>query len=233
MPVADPDPLGAILENMRFIAVAIVAFAPALLGAQAKATPDAIARALQQRYQGIRDFSADFSQTYRGGPLKVQTREQGTVAIKKPGRMRWVYTKPERKEFVSDGTKIYFYLPAEKQVTVSRMPSDDLATTPALFLTGRGDIARDFASSFVEAPIPGTLGLKLVPRRKEPDYEYFVVAIDPGTLQIRSLTTRDTQGGDSTLTFTKLKENQGISDKEFVFQIPRNVDVVTTDDSPN
>jgi outer membrane lipoprotein carrier protein len=218
---------------MRFAVIAIVVLAPALLGAQAKPTPDAIARALQQRYQGIRDFSADFSQTYRTGPLKVQTREEGTVVVKKPGRMRWVYTRPERKEFVSDGAKIYFYMPAEKQVTVSPVPAGDLATTPALFLTGKGNITRDFSSAFVDPPIPGTVALKLTPRRKEPDYEYFVVAVDPGTLQIRSLTTRDTQGGDSTLTFTKLKENQGISDKEFVFRIPRNVDVVTTDDSAN
>ena len=54
-----------------------------------------------------------------------------------------------------------------------------------------------------------------------------MVAIDPATLQIRALTTRDRQGGDSTLTFTNLKENQGISDKEFAFRVPRGVDVIT------
>ena len=75
--------------------------------AQERRPPDAIARALQARYQGIRDFSADFVQTYRGGVLRTQTSERGTVAIKKPGRMRWLYTSPERKEFVSDGQKIY------------------------------------------------------------------------------------------------------------------------------
>ena len=69
--------------------------------------------------------------------------------------------------------------------------------------------------------------MKLTPRKNEPDYEYLVVGIDPATLQIRSLTTRDRQGGESTLTFTNLKENTGISDKEFAFRIPRGVDVVT------
>ena len=57
--------------------------------------------------------------------------------------------------------------------------------------------------------------------------------IDPATLQIRGLTTRDRQGGESAITFLKLKENQGISDKEFVFRIPRGVDVVRTDDASN
>jgi len=55
------------------------------------------------------------------------------------------------------------------------------------------------------------------------------VAFDPATLQIRGLTTRDRQGGDSTLTFNNLKENQGISDKEFAFRIPSGTDVVSDD----
>ena len=82
----------------------------------AGADADALARALQQRYQTITDFSADFVHTYRGGVLRTQTRERGTVKIKKPGKMRWVYTAPERKEFVSDGVKIYSHIPQDRQV---------------------------------------------------------------------------------------------------------------------
>jgi outer membrane lipoprotein carrier protein len=85
-------------------------------------TPDALARALQKRYQGIADFSADFVQVYRGGVLKTQSREEGKVSVKKPGRMRWTYVKPERKEFVSDGTKVYSYIPLDQRVIVSPVP---------------------------------------------------------------------------------------------------------------
>jgi outer membrane lipoprotein carrier protein len=198
------------------------------LPAQAQRTPEELARALQTRYLGIRDFSADFVQTYRGGVLKTQTTERGTVVVKKPGKMRWVYTHPERKELVSDGQKIYWYVPDDRQVVVSDMPAADQATTPALFLTGKGDIARDFTASFVSAPAPTAgMPLKLVPKRPEPEYEYLVLTVDPASLQIRTLTTRDRQGGESTLTFSSMKENRGVSDKEFVFRVPRGVDVVT------
>ena len=195
--------------------------------AQAPSEPERLALALQQRYQGIRDFAADFVHTYRGGVLRTQTTERGTVVIKKPGRMRWVYTTPERKEFVSDGFKVYSYLPEDRQVIVTTLPPDDLATTPTAFLTGRGDIARDFTAEFDETSSTGTTALKLTPRRPEPEYEYLVVTVDPVTLQIRALTTRDRQGGDSTLAFSNLKENQGVADKEFVFRIPQGVDVIT------
>jgi len=212
----------------RLIAGFVVAgLLPALLTGQSRPTPDALARSLQQRYQGVRDFSAAFVQSYRGGVLRTQTQERGTVSVKKPGLMRWTYTNPERKEFVSDGRRVYFYVPEDKQVIVSDVPPDNQATTPALFLAGKGDIGRDFTAVYADAsPVPGTLALRLTPRRAEPEYEYLVVAMDPATLQIRALVTRDRQGGESTLTFADLKENRGISDKDFVFRVPRGVDVV-------
>ena len=210
-------------------AILIAVLVPAGLAAaqQPRPTADALAKSLQQRYQGIQDFSADFEQSYRGGVLRTQTRERGTVTVKKPGRMRWVYTAPERKEFVADGTKVYSYIPQDKQVIVTDVPAGNQAATPALFLAGKGDISRDFTAAYVEGAAPGTLALKLTPRRSEPEYEYLVVAVDPATLQIRALTTRDRQGGESTLTFRNLKENRGVSDKEFAFRIPRGVDVIT------
>src|SRR5947207_13938098 len=96
--------------------------------AQTKPAPEALARSLQQRYQGIKDFSADFVHNYRGGVLKTQTQERGKVTVKKPSRMHWTYTTPEKKEFVSDGVKIYSYIPQEKQVILSNVPPDDQAT---------------------------------------------------------------------------------------------------------
>ncbi len=205
----------------------VLSLIPAVIGAQGRPAPDALAKSLQQRYQGIRDFSADFVHSYRGGVLRTQTRERGTVSVKKPGRMRWIYTAPEKKEFVADGQKVYSYIPQDKQVIVSDVPPENQATTPALFLAGKGDISRDFTAAYVDAAAPGTVALKLTPRKSEGEYEYLVVAVDPVTLQIRALTTRDRQGGESTLTFTNLKENQGISDKEFAFRMPRGVDVIT------
>ena len=43
--------------------------------------------------------------------------------------MHWTYTAPEKKEFVSDGVKIYSYIPQDRQVIVSSVPADDQATT--------------------------------------------------------------------------------------------------------
>jgi len=212
--------------RLTSIVIVLAILAPALR-AQAPQSPEAVAQALQKRYEGIRDFSADFVHTYRGGVLKTETREQGIVSVKKPGMMRWIYVKPERKEFVSDGKKVYSYIPEDKQVIVANVPADDVATSPAMFLAGKGDITRDFASTFEGGPPAGAVALKLTPKKNEPEYEYLVVTVDAKTLQLRGLTTKDRQGGLSTLIFSNLKENTGISDKEFAFRVPRGVDVIT------
>ena len=212
------------------LALAVFAVTGSLLAQEpaGKLSAEEVAAKVQQRYDTIRDFEADFVQSYQGGLLRTRTTEQGTVAIKRPGRMRWVYTKPERKEFVSNGRQIYSYLPRDKQVIVSPMP-DEAQNTPALFLTGRGHLVRDFIASFADVPDApaGAIGLKLVPRKEDPEVEWLMIAVDAATFQLRQLVALDRQGGRSSFTFTNMKENRNLSDTIFDFKVPRGVDVIT------
>jgi outer membrane lipoprotein carrier protein len=195
------------------------------------ATAPELAQALQKKYDGVKDFSADFTHIYEGGVLRKQITERGRMIIKKPGRMRWQYTAPEEKLFVSDGVKMYSYIPQDKQVIVATVPPEDAAATPTLFLAGKGSLTRDFTPSLVELPpgMPaGSRALKLVPKAKQSDYDWLVLVVDPASLDIRGLVTVDAQGGKSSFLFTNLQHNVGLADKDFAFKIPRGVDVVSS-----
>ncbi len=201
----------------------------------AEPTAQELAQALQKRIDGIRDFTADFVHTYEGGVLRKQVVERGRLLVKKPGKMRWEYTAPEAKTFVSDGVKMYSYIPADKQVVVSPVPSNDEASTPALFLAGKGSLTRDFTASLTTAPAAAAgaqggraLALKLVPKVHQQDYDEMVLVVDRDSLAFRGLVTVDAQGGKSSFSFTNLKENASLTDKDFAFKIPRGVDVVST-----
>jgi outer membrane lipoprotein carrier protein len=194
-----------------------------------------LASALQRKYDGIKDFSADFTHAYEGGVLRKQITERGRLLVKKPGKMRWDYSAPEPKQFVSDGVKMYSYLPQDKQVIVANVAPDDQATTPTLFLAGKGNLTRDFTPSLIDTPpgMPaGSRALKFVPKARQPDYDWLVLVVDAVSLTIRGLVTVDAQGGKSTFSFTNLKENVGLADKEFAFRIPRGVDVVSASSRP-
>src|SRR3954467_189135 len=136
----------------RIIGVLALAAIATPGGHAADTTAPELAAALQRKYDGIKDFSADFTHTYEGGVLKKQITERGHLLVKKPGKMRWDYSAPEPKQFVSDGVKMYSYIPEDKQVIVATVPQDDEAPTPTLFLAGKGNVTRDFTPSLVDAP---------------------------------------------------------------------------------
>jgi outer membrane lipoprotein carrier protein len=218
------------IRARRFPAAALLLLAATVGPQAAETTAPELAAALQKRYDSIKDFSADFVHAYEGGVLRKQIVERGKLLIKKPGKMRWEYTAPEQKLFVSDGVKLYSYIPQDKQVIVSSVPAADDATTPTLFLAGKGNLTRDFTASLVPLPAgmpAGTRALKLVPKVPQRDYEWLTLVVDPVTLTIRGLVTTDAQGGTSSFSFTNMKENIGSADKDFAFKIPRGVDVVS------
>jgi outer membrane lipoprotein carrier protein len=210
----------------RFVLSALLLVAPVAAAGQARPAVET-AQAVQQKYDQVRDFTADFTHVYEGGVLKKKSIESGTVQIKKPGRMRWEYTKPDKKTFVSDGRRIFSYIPADKQVITTAVPADAEATTAVLFLAGRGNLARDFKVSYADGAPDGTLLLRLDPKQKQRDYDWLVLGVDAKTLQIRSLTAADQQGGRSTFQFTNYRENTGLADSVFGFKIPKGVDVIT------
>ncbi|MCU1382626.1 MAG: lolA [Acidobacteria bacterium] len=220
----------SLFRTAAFAVAACAALGGPLVARAADATAPELAAALQRKYDGIKDFSADFKHVYEGGVLRKQITERGHLLVKKPGKMRWDYAEPEPKQFVSDGVKMYSYIPQDKQVIVATVPADEEAPTPTLFLAGKGNVTRDFTPSLVDAPAgmpAGSRALKLVPTAKQRDYDWLVLVLEPSTLALRGLMTVDAQGGTSTFAFTNLKENVGVADKEFAFKIPRGVDVVT------
>jgi outer membrane lipoprotein carrier protein len=102
------------LVTAASLAATLLAAAPA----SPRAGAEDVARRVEERQRTVQDLQARFVQTYRSGVLGREIVESGTVSIKRPGRMRWDYRKPESKTFVSDGKVFYFYVPADKQVIV-------------------------------------------------------------------------------------------------------------------
>ena len=185
--------------------------------------------ALQAKYDTVDSFSADFEHSYSGGLLRTSVVERGTVLIKKPGMMRWRYTWPEEKLFVSDGASLYSYIPADRQVIVGAVPAGDNVSTPALFLAGRGRLAQDFVVAYDDAAAAPARrwALDLTPVRDDADYVRLRLEVDRATLSFTRLQAIDFQGAVSSFAFTNLEENVSVPDARFAFEIPAGVDVIT------
>lgn len=185
-----------------------------------------LAQAIQSHYASVADFSADFTHAYKGGLLPQTSVEYGKVKIKKPGRMHWSYTRPEVKEIVADGRILYTYIKADRVCYVSDLPAGDSAPTALLFLTGRGDLMRDFKSVLSPTQSATEWRLQLTPIKKEADFTQLTIGVDPKSLKMMTLESIDADGGKSTFTFVNLRENTSVPDKEFFFTPPKGVDVI-------
>jgi outer membrane lipoprotein carrier protein len=212
----------------RVLTVLCFAAAVAIAAEQSQPPAAEIAAALQREYDSVRSFTADFTHLFEGGVLRRKAAESGKVFIKKPGKMRWNYDSPERKEFVSDGKKIYLYLPVDKQVMVSAVPPEDQATSAVLFLMGKGNLTRDFTVSYGEGGTEDTYVLRLQPKIRDAEYDWLQLTIERESMQIRSLTAGDAQGGRSTFRFSNFKENPNLSDNTFVFTIPPGTEIIAS-----
>jgi outer membrane lipoprotein carrier protein len=200
------------------VAALIAAWVPGALAGEA----EDLARRLEERHRRLTDLTARFVQKYRSGALGREVVERGVVSIKQPGRMRWEYQQPEKKLFVSDGKTFYFYVPADKQVLVREQAGE--RSVPAQLLSGRGDLLSEFKASIEDSPEGRRL--LLIPRSPDPEVESVLVDLDEQA-RIRSIEVVDAQGNRSLFEFHDIKENVGLKDKLFHFEVPRGVEVVT------
>lgn len=195
-------------------------------GAPIQSAPPAaeLAARLQARYESIRDFTADFTQTYRGVLLRQAATERGTAMVKKPNRIRFAYASPEAKLFVSDGTVLKTYYPEERAGSIQPLPAEGEASTALLFLAGRGHLVRDFTASIVAGAPAGEWHLGLVPRSPQADFDTLTLYTDARTLALLGFATTDDQGTNE-IRFSHLKENTGLPDRAFAFTFPKGTDI--------
>ena len=196
---------------------------PAQATAQTQLSAADLASRIQAHYDTVKDFRSDFTQTGKGGFLRGGTEARGQVLVKKPDRMRWKYTSKPEREIVADGSRIYDYVRVDNIVSVEPQPQGDQASTALLFLAGRGNLSRDFTPSVPAVQPAGQWHLVLEPKRPQPDFTTLTLIVERQSLKLAGLIKADAQGETYTFQFPNLRENVGLTDKEFVFVPPAGV----------
>jgi len=193
-----------------------------------------IVERVQKVYELTEDISADFVQVSTLKSLAVTgpaggRREQqaaGKVRIKKPGMIRWDYSKPEALVLVSDGRVLWRYASAEAVAY-----KDSLAgagKTPLSFLTGMGKIEEDFATRLVTDKESGDARVylvELVPKEPLPTVERLWLDVDRDTFWLKRVTLWDHFGNKTVLGFSNVRLNVGLSSSLFRFTPPAGVRV--------
>src|SRR3954451_11774348 len=110
---------------------------------------DQVADDLDRHYNDLRSLRAGFTETYRGAG--ITRSESGTLWLRRPGKMRWEYTAPREKLFVSDGKTAYFYVPGERQARKAPIEKLDDLRSPLRYLLGKTKLKKEFESLTVRS----------------------------------------------------------------------------------
>jgi outer membrane lipoprotein carrier protein len=194
------------------------------------AQPDlnTLLKGVEQRYNRAKTLQVHFVESYTVQG-KARKSESGELTLRKPGRMRWDYTAPAGKLFVSDGKDVYLYTPETHRVERTRLKASDDMRAPLAFLLGKLDFAKDFRDFELK---PEGTNFLLTAKAKNDKFPYeqveMVVTAD---YEIQRLTINLQDMSLLTFQLDGEKLNPPVDDALFRFQMPAGATLVDAEGS--
>ena len=191
--------------------------------------PDArqSAAVIDARYNGMKSLRADFTEIYSGGG--IQRSESGSLSIKKPGKMRWDYSSPRKKTFLTDGVTAWFYVPGERQARRTKLKTLDDLRSPLRYLLGRTKLEKELRGLSLAPDVhPETAGdvvLRGVPVGMEDRISQVLLESD-GKGFLRRIVMQELDGSTTEFRLENQRENVAVSESEFIFHPPAGVEVL-------
>lgn len=179
-------------------------------------------KAVEERYNRSKSLKVDFTQSYlQGGTKRL---EAGELVLRKPGRMRWTYSNPAGKLFLSDGKYVYLYSPATNRAEKMKLKETEDLRAPLAFLLGKLDFSRDFKDFRVQRE-GGRWVVTGYPKSDKLPYSEVTFAVSE-KLEIQRLVVLGQDRSVLEFQFANEVVNPPLDDKLFRFSPPKGVEVV-------
>ncbi len=183
---------------------------------------DRTLKAIEDRYNHTQTLQLGFTETYRAqGRARV---EKGELFLRKPGRMRWQYTAPAGKLFISDGKFMYSYVPEENRAEKMKLKEADDLRAPLAFLLGKLHFADDFRE-FRARPEDGGIFITAIPKSDKLPYSEVSFLASPDG-EIRRLEVKGQDNSILQFAFDSEQKNPAIQETLFQFQPPPGTEFV-------
>jgi outer membrane lipoprotein carrier protein len=213
-----------------FLAVAVVT--PAL----AQQDSVEVADKIQERYETIQSFEADFVQQLTRAAIGTTSETRGHIWFKRPALVRWETREPEEamETIVVGEEAVWDYL--HELNTANRMPVEELLNSRTLmrFLTGTANLTEDFrvegvwdgqeklAEHWADS---GLMFFRLVPHKPEPGMLFAYIGVEPETYLLRRIMTVDFQGNGNEIHLDQLRVDVEVAAELFEFTPPEGAQV--------
>ncbi len=183
---------------------------------------ETLLKGVETRYNKAKTLQVLFKEVYTP-PGKAKRTESGLLLLRKPGKMRWAYTQPAGKLFISDGKWIWLYTPEENKVEQMKFKETEDLRAPLAFLLGKLNFDKEFKN--VQGRAEGT-DTRITAEPKTDSLPYssveFLVAADQHIKEVK-VTTFDR--AILQFYFDQERVDPVLDAKLFTFQAPKGVKV--------
>lgn len=189
----------------------------------ADAQLDNLLNGVESRYNKAKTLQVLFKEVYTP-PGKMRRTESGILMLRKPGKMRWQYSQPAGKLFVSDGKWLWLYTPAENRAEKMKFKETDDLRAPLAFLLGKLNFDKEFRN-LQGKPEGADMRITAEPKTDTLPYSAveFLVAPDSHIKEVK------VTGFDKSIihfTFEEERVDPPLDAKLFNYQPPKGVELV-------
>ena len=219
--------LGTVKRNVTRVAlwVSLACLTLAQFPAEAAGVEvNALLKGIEQRYNHAKTLQVQFSEAYSVGG-QARKSEAGVLTLRKPGRMRWDYTAPPGKLFLSDGKEVYLYTPESHRVEKTPLKETEDMHGPVAFLLGKLDFAKEFREFAVKPDGANYIVTAKAKTNKLP-YERVEMTVTPD-YQIQRLVINGQDQSILSFRFAEEKLNPAVEESQFKFQMPPGATLVS------
>lgn len=183
-----------------------------------------IAVKIQNQYEKLSSFSADFTQELTNAASKQTQERAGIILFKQPQFIRWETKTPEPELLIVGDQTVWNYFPDEELALKFKFNQVFTSKTMLRFLSGKANIRADFVVKD-QGEEGGFTKLRLIPKEPEPGLVLAYLWVDPASFMLKKVLVVDFYGNGNQVALENLKLNPKIKDSLFEFEPPEGVEV--------
>jgi len=192
----------------------------AIMPAYAQTVQDVVA-SVENHYRDLSDLTAKVIQKNVLKSIGKTQKFEGTLWIKKPGKLRLEYSNGQL--ILINNKAALFYSKKSEQVVKKTFTDFEQMNIPVAFLLGAAHIRDDFDVLQADPITPREL--ELLPRKPGAAMKKMRLVVDDAG-RITDLTIFDRSGNTTTMAFADIREGAGLDDQQFVFQAPKGTEII-------
>lgn len=197
------------------------------VGETEPSTVTEVVAAVEKVYEGTETLRADFVQVTRSATLGEEQRQKGRVVLKRPRQMRWEFTAPDNKLFVTDGQTIWIWSPKDNQVIIYKDFSEATGDMAGL-LSDMRQLDELFQVELVDDGKPDRQSYVLFLKpKKAGNTKHLRVEVSKRKYLVEHVEITDQFDTVTDLTFSQVRINPKVTESEFQFTVPAGAQVIT------